>query len=354
MAVFTSKSFDDHEQVVFFRDAKAKLTAIIAVHSTLLGPATGGCRMWPYASEEEALEDVLRLSRGMSYKNAMAGLPLGGGKAVIIADSKRDKTPELMRAFGRAVASLGGRYISAEDVGVSVADMEEVAKETRFVVGLQSGPHASGDPSPHTAQGIYRGIQAAVRYRLGRDGLAGLKIAVQGLGHVGEALCHRLAADGAALIVADIHPERVQAVAAATGAAVADPEAILSVAADVLAPCALGGVLNDQTIPALQVSVVAGSANNQLAEERHGQMLADRGILYAPDYVINAGGIINVIGEILGNYDPIDSLRRVEAIYGTLMEIFDRAAELGVGTNVVADKIARERIARAEEKRLVA
>lgn len=345
MPVISCDAFDNHEQVAFFSDAETGLKAIIAVHSTALGPSAGGCRMWDYASEDEAIRDVLRLSRGMSYKNAMAGLDLGGGKAVIIGNSRTDKTPELMRAFGRAVDALNGRYITAEDVGMSVADMEQVATQTKYVAGIDSGATASGDPSPYTAHGVFFGIKAAVKHALGRDDMQGLKVAVQGLGHVGHNLCRELAEAGADLIVADIAQDSVDSVVTELGATAVSVDDILTQDVDVLAPCALGAILDDTSIPNLNCRIIGGAANNQLAEPRHGQMVKDRGILYAPDYIINAGGIMNVAIEVSGQvHDHNAANRKVEEIYATLLQIFERADAEGRTTEEVADIEAEARI----------
>ena len=300
MDLFTLPDFDDHEQVVFGHDRPSGLRAIVAIHSTALGPAAGGCRMWPYPSSDEALTDALRLSRGMSYKNAMAELGLGGGKAVILGDARTAKTPGLLQAFGRLVESLGGRYITAEDVGTTTGDMQQVAAATGFVSGLARGTgEVGGDPGPQTALGVFFGIQAAVRFQLGRS-LEGLTVAVQGLGGVGHPLCRLLAADGARLKVADARRERAEQVREELGATVVGTETIFDEDADVFAPCALGAVLHEHTIARLRARVVAGAANNQLAAAADGDALLKAGILYAPDYVINAGGIINVAHEYRG------------------------------------------------------
>lgn len=353
MGVFSAEAFDNHEVVAFGNDAETGLRSIIAVHSTALGPAAGGCRMWPYAGEDEAIRDVLRLARGMSYKNAMAGLNLGGGKAVIIGDSRKHKTPELMRAFGRFVDTLGGKYITAEDVGMSVADMEVVAGETKYVGGLTTGQFASGDPSPLTAHGVFVGIRAAVRHKLGRDDLEGLTVAVQGVGHVGYKLCKMLHQAGAKLIVADIYPDLVEQAAKELGAVAVAVDEILSQGADVVAPCALGAILDDASIPKIKAAIVAGAANNQLARDEHGEALRQRGILYAPDYVINAGGIINIAFEVEG-VKPTrqEAEKRVETIYGTLLEVFEKADAEGRPTHEVADAVARARIAAAHERKI--
>lgn len=340
MSVFSSTSFDGHEQVVFCHDRESGLKAIIAIHNTALGPAVGGCRMWAYGSESEAVTDVLRLSRGMTYKNAMAGLDFGGGKSVIIGDARTDKSEQLFRAFGRFVDSLGGRYVTAEDVGVTTTDMDVAHDETDHVLGLSG---TSGDPSPMTAYGVFRGIQAAVRHKLGRDTLAGLTVGVQGLGHVGRGLCGHLVEAGARLVVADINPEAVSEAVGTLGARAVDATRIHAEDLDVFAPCALGAILNDVSIPELRATIVAGAANNQLAEQSHGDMLVERGILYAPDYVINAGGVINIAIEREG-YDRDRALARVGRIHDTLLEIFAKAASSGQSTAAVADQMARDRI----------
>jgi leucine dehydrogenase len=354
MDIFGMRDFDDHELVVFGRDAKTGLRAIAAVHSTTLGPAAGGCRMWPYPSTNEALTDVLRLSRGMSYKNALAGVPFGGGKAVIIGDSQSGKTPELLEAYGRFVESLGGRYVTAEDVGTTIADMELVARGTRHVSGLRRhNGGAGGDPGPKTALGVFLGIQAAVRFRLGRSDLEGLSVAVQGVGGVGYHLCRLLAAEGARLRVADVRYSAAKRVHDELGAVAVPPECILSEDVDVLSPCALGAVLNSRTIPQLRARVVAGAANNQLAEERDGLALQLAGITYAPDYVINAGGIISVAREYLGNTTEAQVIAEIHGIPARLAEIFERSRREKQPTSAIADAVARERIGRSP-RRLVA
>lgn len=352
MELFERICADGHEQVVFFSDASCGLKAIVAIHDTTLGPALGGARFFPYRSEEDALIDVLRLSRGMTYKASMAGLNLGGGKAVIIGDPKTRKTEALLRAFGRFVERLGGRYITAEDVGTSVQDMEFVHMETRHVTGVSHASGGGGDPSPVTAYGIFMGMKAAAKERLRRDSLAGLKIAVQGLGKVGRHLTDHLLAEGSRVTACDIDPEKT-ALVVEKGVTVVGPDQIFDVECDIFAPCALGAVLNDQTIPRLKCGVVAGGANNQLLDEKkHGEALQRRDILYAPDYVINAGGLINVYVEIHG-YDRNRALRLAEGIHDKLVEIFRTAKKDGVPTNVAADRLAEERIrAIARVKRL--
>lgn len=349
MAVFSLSDFADHEQVVFCSDDKSGLKAIIAVHNSNLGPALGGCRMWPYATEEEAVRDVLRLSRGMTYKSAMANLKLGGGKSVIIGNPRTHKTPELLAAFARALENLNGRYIAAEDSGTSVADMKYMAQFTRHVAGIVDKPTEdgtrSGDPSPATAYGTFVGIKAAVKERLGRDSLEGLRVAVQGVGNVGFDLARQLKAAGASLWVTDIHREPLVRAGAELGATVVAPDEIFGLEVDVFAPCALGAILNDQTIPLLKAQIVAGASNNQLAEARHGLELMKRGILYAPDYVINAGGIIDVYHERTG-FDRRALLKHVEGIHDNLMEVFERARKEERPTNEVADAIAEERFRR--------
>jgi leucine dehydrogenase len=345
MEIFEMREFDGHELVVFGHDASTGLRAIIAIHSTTLGPAAGGCRMWPYATTAEAVTDVLRLSRGMSYKNAMAGLPLGGGKAVIIGDSRKAKTAELFEAFGRLVDSLGGRYITAEDVGTTTTDMSNVARATRYVAGLGAAPgQAGGDPGPKTALGVYLGIQAAVKFRLGRADLNGVRVAIQGLGGVGQHLCGLLAADGAELFVADVQPAAAQKACEQFSAHPVAVEEVLALDVEVLSPCALGGVLDSQSIPRLRARIVAGAANNQLAQGQDGTALQAAGILYAPDYIINAGGIISVSREYHGGASEAQVIADIRAIPARLTEIFERARRENRPTNQVADQMARERL----------
>ncbi|MEO8113258.1 MAG: Glu/Leu/Phe/Val dehydrogenase dimerization domain-containing protein, partial [Phenylobacterium sp.] len=293
MTLFDSPSFEGHEGVHVFFDEKTGLKNIIAVHSTARGPAAGGCRMWPYPTADAALEDALKLSRAMSYKNAMADLELGGGKAVIIGDSRTQKTPALFEAFGRNIEAVGGRYWTAEDVGVSPADLMHARKHTKYVAGLDGHPAASGDPSPVTAEGVFRGVQLCVRRALNRD-LDGVTVALQGVGHVGGYLAQKLHAAGARLFLTDINPQLLREVAGRTGAKVVSPDEIFDVPAQVFAPCAMGGAVNADTLGRLQAKVIAGAANNQLADPEVGRVLFERGVLYAPDYVINGGGIINV------------------------------------------------------------
>ena len=346
--------FDGHELIVFEDDAATGLRAIIAIHSTALGPAAGGCRMRPYATTAAAVSDVLRLSRGMSYKNAIAGLPFGGGKSVIIGEPRTLKTPQLLEAFGRFVDSLGGRYVTAEDVGTTTADMVSVARATRYVAGLGAAPGAAGgDPAPKTALGVYLGIRCAVRFGLGRSDLEGLTIAVQGLGSVGYRLAALLAAEGARLQVADVREAAVQRACEELGASAVGVEDVLAEDVDVLAPCALGAVLNAQSIPRLRARIVAGAANNQLAQAEDGQSLLAAGILYAPDYVINAGGIISVSREYQGGATEAQVLDDIGQIPVRLMEIFERARRENRTTNAVADEMARERLS-ARRRKMVA
>jgi leucine dehydrogenase len=353
MEIFDLREFDAHELVVFGHDAASGLKCIAAIHSTALGPAAGGCRMWPYPSTHDAVRDVLRLSRGMSYKNAMAGLPLGGGKSVIIGDSGKAKTPALFEAFGRFVDSLGGRYITAQDVGTSTADMANVARATRYVAGLGAAPgQAGGDPGPKTALGVYLGIRAAVKFRLGRSDLKDVSVAVQGAGGVGYHLCAYLAAEGAKLYVADVRAAAVSRVCEQFGAAAVAVDEVLGLEVDVLAPCALGALLNSQTIARLRARIVAGAANNQLAEDQDGVALQAAGILYAPDYVINAGGIISVSREYHGGATEAQVIADIHAIPGRLTEIFERARRGNGSTNAVADQMARERLGRQVHQRV--
>ncbi|MBX5477336.1 MAG: Glu/Leu/Phe/Val dehydrogenase [Clostridia bacterium] len=342
VSVFTNAAHDGHEQVVFCRDEASGLRAIIAIHSTALGPALGGCRMWPYASEEEALFDVLRLSRGMTYKNAAMGLNFGGGKSVIIADPRKDKTEALFRAFGRFVQSLGGRYYTAEDVGINSDDLIYVRQETDYVLGL---PEASGDPSPATAFGVFCGIRACLEEAYGSDDPAGRTVAIQGAGHVGYHLAKLLVEAGARVVIADIFEDKVRRAVEDLGVETVPADAIYDVECDVFAPCALGAVINDETIPRLKCRIVAGSANNQLAEPRHGDRLQELGILYAPDYVINGGGVINVASEFNpGGYNRDHSYRKIAGIGDKLREIFAIARREGIPTYRAADVLAEERI----------
>ncbi|WP_448211548.1 Leu/Phe/Val dehydrogenase [Colwellia sp. MEBiC06753] len=341
MAFFDLVDFDDHEQVVFCSDKETGLKAIIAVHSTKLGAAVGGCRMWDYASDEEALVDALRLSKGMTYKNAMAGLTMGGGKSVIIGDAKTIKSEALFKAFGRALNGLGGRYISAEDVNITTADIAIANTETPYVTGTEG---KSGNPAPFTALGTFLGIKAAVKHQFERDDLTDLTVAVQGLGSVGFYLCEHLHKAGAKLIVTDINEEALAKAQAQFNAEVVGLNEIYDVDCDIYAPCALGATINDATIDRIKAKIVAGCANNQLAEPKHDLALVERGILYAPDYVINAGGIINVSFE--DNYDKDASTKKVEEIYDTLLDVFAKAKAENQPTGKVADEMARAIIAR--------
>ena len=339
--------FDDHEAVHIFRDPAAGLTAIIAVHSTHLGPAGGGTRFWHYVDPNAAMTDALRLSRGMSYKNAMAGLAMGGGKAVILADSDRTKSPALIAAFARAVDSLGGRYVTAQDVGISAQDIIDIGQGTRFVSGLPPRVGgAGGDPGPSTALGVFLGVKAAIKRGLGKDDVAGVHIAIQGVGSVGGGLARHLAKAGAKLTLADRDASRAKALAAELGADVVDADSILTVEADVLSPCALGAILNDQSIPALKVPIIAGGANNQLARPEHGAAVQARGILYAPDYVINAGGIINVALQYLDDADAAAVDAKIAGIPDRLNAIWDESAATGDHPAMVADRMAQKLIGR--------
>jgi len=340
VAFFDLVDFDDHEQVVFCSDEKSGLKAIIAVHSTKLGAAVGGCRLWDYASDEEALVDALRLSKGMTYKNAMAGLKMGGGKSVIIGDAKTIKSEALFKAFGNALNGLNGRYLSAEDVNITTGDIAIVNTVTPFVTGTEG---KSGNPAPFTALGTFLGIKASVKHKFGRDDLEGLKVSIQGLGSVGYYLCEHLHKAGAKLVVTDLNQQALDKVATEFGAEIVGLDEIYDQDVDIYAPCALGATINDSTIGRLKAKIIAGCANNQLAEARHGQALLDADILYAPDYVINAGGIINISFE--DDYCPEKATKKVEEIYDTLIDVFQKADEQGKPTAVVADEIARQIIA---------
>ena len=340
MEIFEKLTDHGHEQVVFCYEPVSGYRGIIAIQDTTLGPALGGTRFWNYGTDAEAITDVLRLSRGMTYKAAVAGLNLGGGKAVIVGDPKTTQREMLFRAHGRFVDSLKGRYITAEDVGTSVEDMDYVQMETEYVSGVAGG---LGDPSPITAYGTYRGIKACAKARWGSDGLEDRTVAVQGLGHVGYHLCRHLAEEGAQLIVTDIDGARVQQVVSEFGATAVGTDEIYDADAQIFAPCALGAVINDQTLPRFRFEIVAGAANNQLAEERHGEAIEEKGILYAPDYVINAGGLINVYGELQG-WTQERAKRKAGEIYQTLLHLFDLAKEQGIPTYAAADRLAERRI----------
>jgi leucine dehydrogenase len=340
--------FDAHEEIHFVTDEKCGLKAIIAVHSTHLGPAAGGARFWHYAKDGDALIDALRLSRGMSYKNAMAGLPLGGGKSVILADENRSKTPDLLHAFGKAVNGLGGRYITAEDVGMNVADMVEVARATQYVAGLpNSTGDVGGDPGPHTSLGVFLGIKAAVKRALGKDSLSGLHIAMQGAGSVATGVALHACAEGARLSIADVDQAKAQKLAMTTNGSVVSPEEILFLEADVVSPNALGAILTEQSIAALKAPIVAGGANNQLATPEDGRRLHARGILYAPDYVINAGGIINVCTEYLADGDASLVRQRIDGIPVRLEQIWAESQANDSDPAAVADAMAQRLIGRA-------
>lgn len=345
MSVFESVDFDHHETVAFFDDQASGLKSIIAIHSTALGPGCGGCRMYPYTDEQAALTDVLRLSRGMSYKNAMADIPFGGGKAVVLGDPAKDKTEAKLLAFGRAVESLGGRYITAMDVGMKQADLPVIARATRYAAGYDQPGKTGGDSGPMTALGVFLGLKAAVKHRLKTDSVKGMTVAIQGVGKVGMLLAAQLHAEGAALIVADVNVNAAREAASKFGARIVGVDAVVTAECDVLAPCALGAIVDDKTVPVVKAKVIAGAANNQLARDRHGAMLRERGVLYAPDYVINGGGVICVAGQILG-WSDAEIEKRTRAIAPALSRIFARADAESAPTNVIADRMAEERIAR--------
>ncbi|MBD1372994.1 Glu/Leu/Phe/Val dehydrogenase [Hazenella sp. IB182357] len=343
MIIFDYMEKYDYEQLVMCQDKNSGLKAIIAIHDTTLGPALGGTRMWTYKSEEEAIEDALRLAKGMTYKNAASGLNLGGGKTVIIGDPQKDKNEEMFRAFGRFIQGLNGRYITAEDVGTTVEDMDLIHQETKYVTGVSPEFGSSGNPSPVTAFGVYRGMKAAAMMAFGEDSLKGKTIAVQGVGNVAYSLCKHLHEEGAKLIVTDINEENMKRAVDEFGAETVHPDKIYDVACDIFAPCALGAVINDDTINRLSCKVVAGAANNQLKESRHGDLLAEKGIYYAPDYVINAGGVINVADELIG-YNRDRALKKVEGIYDNIMKVFAIAERDGIASYQAANRLAEERI----------
>lgn len=340
----------DYEQMVICQDKQSGLKAIICIHDTTLGPALGGTRMWTYETEDAAIEDALRLARGMTYKNAAAGLNLGGGKTVIIGDPKKDKNEEMFRAFGRYIQGLNGRYITAEDVGTTVEDMDLIYQETPFVTGVSPAFGSSGNPSPVTAYGVYRGMKAAAMEAFGTDSLEGKVIAVQGVGHVAYTLCKHLHEEGASLIVTDINKEAVQRAVEDFGAKAVEIDEIYSVDCDIFAPCALGAIINDDTISKIKAKVVAGAANNQLKETRHGDALHEMGIVYAPDYVINAGGVINVADELNG-YNRDRALKKVETIYDNIASVIEISKRDNIPTYLAADRLAEERIERMRKSR---
>ena len=344
MQLFEKLAEYRYEQLVFCHDKATGLRAVVAIHDTTLGPALGGCRMYPYATEEDALVDVLRLARGMTYKAAASGLNLGGGKSVIIGDPRKDKSEALFRSFGRYIETLGGRYIVAEDVGTSTEDANFIRVETSHVVGVDVTRGGSGDPSPFTALGVLQGMRACVEEVFGTTSLESRTVAVQGLGHVGYNLCRLLAKEGARLIVTDLDGRAVERAVGEFGAKAVEPNEILTIPCEIFAPCALGAVINDATVPDLRCQIVAGSANNVLAESRHGGALAERSILYAPDYVINAGGLINVADELEG-YNERRATKRVMRIQDRIRSIITISKRDGVATNVAADTLALERIA---------
>ncbi len=346
--MFDNASFDDHEGVHFFSDKDSGLRAVIAIHSTALGPSSGGTRMWDYPDSAAMLTDVLRLSQGMSYKNAMASIPHGGGKAVIWGNSKTDKSDALFRAFGRAVDSLQGKYWTAEDVGIDTADIEIAATQTPYAAGLTTGAAASGDPSPITALGVFNGIQQTAKRCFGTDDLNGKTVAVQGVGSVGGYTALHLAEAGANLVITDIDQEALSDIADRTGAKIVAPDEIYDVDADIFSPNALGAIINADTLKRLKVKVIAGGANNQLKTPAMGESVRQAGILYAPDYVINGGGIINVAAEISGSYSREWVDNKLDTLIETLGDVLDDALASGRPTNEVADDIARARLAAAQ------
>lgn len=350
MEIFKYMEKYDYEQLVFCHDKQSGLKAIIAIHDTTLGPALGGTRMWTYESEEAAIEDALRLARGMTYKNAAAGLNLGGGKTVIIGDPRKDKSEELFRAFGRYVQGLNGRYITAEDVGTTVSDMDLIHEETNYVTGISPAFGSSGNPSPVTAYGVYRGMKAAAKAAFGTDSLEGKVIAIQGVGNVAYNLCRHLHEEGATLIVTDIHKESVKRAVDEFGASAVDPNEIYGVDCDIYAPCALGAVINDETIPQIKAKVIAGAANNQLKDTKHGDILHKMGIIYAPDYVINAGGVINVADELYG-YNRDRAMKKVELVYTNIEKVIEISKRDGIPTYLAADRMAEERIEKIRNSR---
>ncbi|WP_163526319.1 branched-chain amino acid dehydrogenase [Halobacillus ihumii] len=350
MEIFKYMTKYDYEQLLFCQDEQSGLKAIIAIHDTTLGPALGGTRIWQYETEAEAIEDALRLAKGMTYKNAAAGLNLGGGKTVIIGDPKTVKNEALFRAFGRFIQGLNGRYITAEDVGTTVQDMDLIHEETDYVTGISEAFGSSGNPSPVTAYGVYRGMKAAAKEGFGSDSLEGKTVAVQGVGNVAFNLCRHLHEEGANLIVTDINEEAVQRAVDEFGAKAVGTDEIYSVDCDIYAPCALGATINDDTIPQIKAKVIAGAANNQLKETRHGDILHEKGVVYTPDYVINAGGVINVADELNG-YNEERAMKRVETIYANVAGVFEISRRDNIPSYVAADRMAEERIEQMRKSR---
>jgi leucine dehydrogenase len=346
MSIFDSIQQFDHEQVVICSDKSVGLRAIVAIHNTVLGPALGGTRMWMYKTDEDALKDALRLSRGMTYKSALAGLNLGGGKAVIIGNPKTDKSEAMWRAYGRYVEGLSGRYITAEDVGTDTKDMEYIRMETKYVSGISQAIGGSGDPSPVTALGVYVGMKASIKEVTGSDSLKGKTVMVQGAGHVGQSICEHLYKEGAKIYISDIYEDRVKEIVEKYKAEIVEPEKVFDVDADIFCPAALGAIINDDTIPRFKFKVIAGAANNVLLDEtKHGKMLFDKHIIYAPDYVINAGGVINVYYELEG-YHQERALKHAEGIYDTLQNIFATSKAEKIPTHLASNKLAEERISK--------
>lgn len=344
MELFKEMMDKDYEQVVFAHDKQSGLKAITVIHDTTLGPALGGCRMWPYDNEEDALRDAIRLARGMTYKNAAAGLNLGGAKTVVIGDPKKDKSEAMFRALGRYVESLNGRYITAEDVGTTTQDMNEVYMETNYVTGTTDAPGASGNPSPVTAKGVYYAMKRTALEAFGSDDLKGKTISLQGAGNVARTLAELVHAEGAQIIVTDINQEAIDYLVDKVGAKAVGVDEIYDVQADIFAPCALGAILNDDTIPRLKVKAICGSANNQLLDiDKHGKLLADKGIVYAPDYIANAGGVINVADELIG-FNEERALNKVKKIYDQMSEVFKIAKAENITTAKAADRVAENRI----------
>ncbi|PYZ94369.1 leucine dehydrogenase [Salipaludibacillus keqinensis] len=350
MELFKYMEMYDYEQTVVCQDKESGLKAIIAIHDTTLGPALGGTRMWTYDTEEAAFEDALRLAKGMTYKNAAAGLNLGGGKTVIIGDPRKDKNEAMFRAFGRFIQGLNGRYITAEDVGTTVEDMDLVYSETEFVTGISPAFGSSGNPSPVTAYGVYVGMKAAAKEAFGDDSLAGKTVAVQGIGNVAYQMCRHLHEEGAKLIVTDINKDTVRRAVEEFGAKAVDINDIYSVECDIFSPCALGAIINDETIPQLKAKVIAGAANNQLKETTHGDIIQEKEIVYAPDYVINSGGVINVADELIG-YNRDRAMKKVETIYDSISKIFEISKRDQIPTYVAANRMAEERIATMRKSR---
>ncbi len=348
MAIFDKMNEHDYEQLIFMNDSETGLRAITCIHNTVLGPAIGGMRVWKYENEEDAIEDVIRLARGMTYKNAAAGIWSGGAKTVVMIDDEHPKTEAMLRSLGRYIDAMGGRYITAEDVGTTEEDMDHVYQETNYVLGTNMKPGTSGNPSPSTARGVYMSMKAAANEKYGDESLKNKKILIQGLGHVGEVIAQYLKEEGAKISVSDINPKAIEK-ARDLGYDIVDPDKMWDWEGNIYCPCALGATVNDETIPQMKFDIICGSANNQLAEERHGEMLAEKGILYAPDFIVNAGGVVHCHDELYGGFNRERANKKIDLIGKQISKVFEIAKEEGIPTNIAANRLAERRIADVEK-----